>query len=268
MWLVIGGRSFALGSFFILMTNYNATSPALAPLLVIIPAWNEEETVASVVSEARRACGCDVVVIDDASTDDTVARARGAGAIVLPLRLQLKSWGATQAGLRYALKYGYRTVITMDADGQHEAASLPALLEPLGDGRADVVIGAYPERGSRARKITWTFFRKFTGLSHEDLTSGLRAYNREAITVLAAHAATLLEYQDLGVLLLLRRAGLRIKEVPVTMNLRETGKSRIFHSWFQVFFYLLHTGILCLAKIGRSARCEKLVSPPAPPRRG
>jgi hypothetical protein len=81
-----------------------------------------------------------------------------------------------------------------------------------------------------------------------DLTSGFRLYNAEAMQVLASREATLLDYQDLGALLLVRRAGLRIVEVPVSMNLRAVGKSRIFNSWFSVAKYMAATTLLCLAR--------------------
>ena len=157
-----------------------------------------------------------MVVIDDCSSDATATIARAAGATVLPLTLQLGAWGAIQTGLRYALRHGYRTAITLDADGQHEPECISELVEPLADRRADVVIGAFPERASRARRIAWSYFRWLTGLKLEDITSGFRAYNHTAMTVLAAPEASLLDYQDVGVLLILRRKGLRTVEVPVS----------------------------------------------------
>jgi len=117
-------------------------------------------------------------VIDDASTDETQKVARAAGATVLPLPFSLGAWGAIQTGLRYASKHGFNTALTMDADGQHEADSIQALLAPLASQQCDVVVGAYPQRGSLLRRIAWTFFRKVSGIALEDLTSGLRAYNR------------------------------------------------------------------------------------------
>jgi len=218
-------------------------------ITAIIPARNEEETVGLVVSEVKKLLGCDVIVIDDASTDATAAAAGQAGAKVLSLTLQLGAWGATQAGIRYALKAGYNIAVTLDSDGQHLASSIPLLLAPIEDGRADVVIGAYPQRGSRSRQIAWSFFRLLTGLKHEDLTSGLRAYNRPAIAALATRAATLLDYQDLGVLLLLRKSAFIILEVPVVMHPRAAGKSRVFKSWLAVLGYLLQTVVLCLSKL-------------------
>jgi hypothetical protein len=105
-------------------------------------------------------------------------------------------------------------------DGQHEPASIGDLLQILAANQTDVVIGAFPERASRARRIAWSYFRLLTGIRLEDITSGFRAYNHAAITVLASREASLLDYQDVGVLLILFRKGLRIAEAPVSMQPR------------------------------------------------
>ena len=219
------------------------------PLVILIPAKNEVNTVGRVIAEIK-ACVTDVtvVVIDDASQDDTATTAQAAGAQVLSLPFSLGAWGAIQTGLRYALKRGFNTAITVDADGQHEAESIPILLKPLVSQQCDVVIGAYPQRGSWLRQTAWALFRSLSGIPLIDLTSGLRVYNRTAMTLLAAPAATLLDYQDMGVLMLLHKAGLRIQEIPILMYPRMNGHSRIFNSWWAVSRYMLHTAILCLAK--------------------
>ena len=222
-------------------------------LIALIPAYNEEATVGTIVAQVRQLWRCPVVVIDDCSTDATIAVARAAGAIVLPLTLQLGAWGAMQTGLRYALRHGYRTAITLDADGQHEPGDIGTLLKPLANGRADVSIGAFPERASRARRLAWSYFRWLTGLELEDITSGFRAYNHAAMHILATGEASLLDYQDVGVLLILRRRGLRIVEVPVSMQPRTLGASRVFRSWWVVGKYMLQTSLLCLARIGYNA---------------
>jgi len=134
----------------------------------------------------------------------------------------------------------------MDADCQHEVHQIPALL--AASTQADVVIGAHTERASRLRQVAWHWFRVVAGFELRDLTSGFRLYNRHAMAILASDEATLLDYQDVGVLLLLRKAGLRIAEVPVSMNLRQVGKSRIFYSWFSVGRYMVTTTLLCLAR--------------------
>lgn len=218
-------------------------------LAVLIPAWNEEATVADVVSKIGEVGLYDVIVIDDASTDQTADRAAAAGARVLSLPVNLGAWGATQTGIRFALKKGYRQVITMDADGQHLSSAIPYLLAPITAGNADMVIGSCIERGSHARKIAWRFFRGMTGLEIEDLTSGFRAYNLPAMKILASKEATLLEYQDIGVLLLLMHSGLIIQEMKVPMGFRLSGSSKIFSSWFKVAEYLLLNLILCTSHL-------------------
>lgn len=226
------------------------------PIIILIPAKNEVNTVGQIVHEVRNQITATIMVIDDASHDDTAKVARAAGAKVLPLPFSLGAWGAIQTGLRYASKHGYHTAITMDADGQHEAKSISTLLVPLINQQCDVVIGAYPQRGSLLRRIAWAFFRQLSGIQLEDLTSGLRAYNRPAINLLASNAAALLDYQDMGVLLLLYKAGLRVIETPILMYPRLEGHSRIFSSWWTVSRYMLNTGILCLAKFKSSKRIK------------
>lgn len=238
-----------------LMENQR-TQPSLSlpQCVVIIPAHNESQDIAFVIGEIKKHSNFTVVVIDDASTDDTIIKARKAGAIVVPLAIQLGAWGATQTGIRYALKHDYAYAITMDADGQHLAESLPALIQPIINQEADVTIGACTQRGSTLRKIAWTLMRSFSGLRLEDLTSGFRVYDRRAIRRLAAWQATLLEYQDVGVLAMLKSSGIRIKDVEVKMLPRRHGKSRIFYSWTSVFYYMAYTLLLGFTKRGVTHR--------------
>ncbi len=228
------------------------TSPGLClpRCIVIIPAHNEAQDIGFVISEINKYSNFPVVVVDDASTDDTIIKAREAGAVVVPLAVQLGAWGATQTGLRYALKYDYNYAVTMDADGQHQADSLPKLLKPIIDKDADVTIGTCTRRGSRLRKIAWTLMKRVSGLRLEDLTSGFRVYDRRAIRRLAAWQATLLEYQDVGVLAMLQASGMRIKDVEVSMLPRRHGMSRVFHSWASVIYYMSYTLLLSFTKRG------------------
>ncbi|MEP0201372.1 MAG: glycosyltransferase family 2 protein [Halioglobus sp.] len=216
--------------------------------VILIPAFNEEDVIADVLGEIKAACDFPVIVIDDASTDNTIEIAEQVGATVISLPAQLGAWGATQTGLRYALRNGYETVITMDADGQHEAASLAAILQPVTTGAADVVIGACTQRGSGLRQVAWIMMKQTSGLRLEDITSGFRVYNRKAIRQLAGWRATLLDYQDIGVLLLLQSKGLKIVDVKVPMQPRRNGKSRVFHSWVMVVYYMCMTLLLGLSK--------------------
>ncbi|AUN96468.1 glycosyl transferase family 1 [Pseudazoarcus pumilus] len=215
-------------------------------LLVVIPARNEAPTLPSIVAELIEAGHPDIVVIDDHSTDGTGEAAERAGATVLRAALPLGAWGGMQAGIRHAIAHGYSSVITMDADGQHDVAAIRCLLAERD--KADVVIGAHPARASYARRIAWNWFRRISGLAVEDLTSGFRLYNATAMQLAVSEAATQLDFQDVGVLLMLRRAGLRLAEVPVPMNPRIVDRSRVFDSWWTVTRYMAATTLLCLAR--------------------
>ncbi|MBK1718863.1 glycosyltransferase family 2 protein [Thiocystis violacea] len=225
-------------------------TPENSSIAVLIPAHNEAATLGAIVRDVRCLWGHPVVVIDDCSSDATAEVALAAGATLLPLPLRLGAWGAIQTGLRYARRQGYRLAITLDADGQHEPAYLGALVAPVRDGQANVVIGAFPARASPARRIAWRYFRWLTGLDLEDITSGFRAYDQAAMRLLASSEATLLDYQDVGVLLTLHRHGLRVIEVPAPMQPRAQGVSRVFKSWWSVGNYMLQTSVLCLARVG------------------
>jgi glycosyltransferase involved in cell wall biosynthesis len=217
-----------------------------AECLVIIPAKNEEKTISSVL-KAITEKGFKVIVIDDASTDNTKIIAKNSGAIVIPLSLNIGAWNATQAGVRYALKNNYNFCITMDADGQHSAATLDKLL--LAADHHDVVIASCLQRGTLGRRIAWSFFKKIAGFNVSDLTSGFRIYNKQAMKVIASRQATLLEYQDVGVLMLLTQKQFSMVEIETKMSSRMEGKSRIFGSWLQVFYYMLYTSLLSISKV-------------------
>ncbi len=229
------------------------STPARRPALAVIPARNEAATVAEVVRGVLAQNCCDVLVISDASSDATIAEARAAGATVIDLPLNLGAWGATQTGMRYAQRNRYEIVVTLDADGQHHPETLPSLLDALSDD-VHVVIGTYAPRLSFAKRVAASYFRVLTGLRLHDFTSGLRAYDRRAVRALASREASLLDYQDMGVLMLLNEKGFAMREVPVVMSPRRAGMSRVFASWFVVARYMLHTTVLCFARLDVRAR--------------
>lgn len=202
----------------------------------------------AVVQSARAALHCDVLVVNDASSDDTSACARAAGARVLDMAWQLGAWGAVQTGLRYARRRGYRRVITMDGDGQHHSDALPALLDAIDQHAAHVLIGSCERRLSLPKRLAWWYFHVLTGISVRDFTSGLRAYDHHALRILASPSASLLDYQDIGVLMLLKSHGLRICELPTQMSPRRVGSSRVFSSWLTVAHYMIATTVLCIAR--------------------
>jgi glycosyltransferase involved in cell wall biosynthesis len=225
-----------------------------ARLLAVIPARNEASTVGDIVRGVIASTGADIVVVSDASEDDTAALARAAGAVVIELPCRLGAWGAAQTGMRYARRNGYNFVLTLDADGQHHPRELPALLAEQRRTQANVVIGTYAERLSLAKRLAWRYFHLLTGIGVQDFTSGLRVYDRRAVRALASGQASLLDYQDLGVLMLLRKKGLTLHEMPTVMSPRHQGGSRVFSSWLMVARYMMHTTVLCFAQLGASRR--------------
>ena len=239
-------------------------TPLLDPrrCLVVIPARDEAPTIGQVVTGARRVLGAPVLVVDDASRDDTAAVARAAGARVLTLPLGLGAWGATQTGIRYAARHGCAGVVTLDADGQHLPETLPALFAAHARADADVVIGTCVERLSRAKRVAWRYLRALTRLPLHDFTSGLRLYGPRAVDLLASPAASLLDYQDVGVLILLARSGYSLVETPVPMQPRRTGHSRVFASWPVVARYMAQTTVLCLARFEAAPVHVPKASPP------
>jgi glycosyltransferase involved in cell wall biosynthesis len=216
--------------------------------VVVIPAKNEAATVGDVVRGVLRRGRWEALVVDDASSDGTAREANEGGAGVVSLPFPLGAWGAAQTGLRYALDSGYRCAITMDADGQHLAESLERVSAPVLEGVSDVAIGVCPERASPARRLAWSLFRIITGLQVQDVTSGLRAYSERAIRLVTSDRTAMLSYQDIGLLLLLRDAGLSTSEVKVRMNCRRSGRSRVYDSWVTVAAYLMETLILSAGK--------------------
>ena len=242
----IASSARALQIEYLLVQGLNPIVPRAKDLLVVIPARNEAATIGMLLRDLRAAGYADVLVVDDMSDDGTGDIARAAGAKVLRPVLGMGAWIGMQTGIRYGRREGFKRVVTMDADGQHEVDELPALLQA--SERADVVIGSCPQRVSPLRRIAWGWFQALTGLVVTDLTSGFRCYRGAALDVLASREGTMFDYQDVGTLLLLRQAGMRIEEVPVKMNERLAGKSRVFGSWMSVMRYMAVTTLLCLSR--------------------
>jgi glycosyltransferase involved in cell wall biosynthesis len=205
-----------------------ATVPA--ELLVILPALNEQDSVARVVREVRAAQpNATVLVVDDGSTDATAERAGRAGAMVMRLPFNLGVGGAMRAGYRYAHQRGFSAVVQVDADGQHDAAEIAHLLA-VSD--ADVVIGSrfagrgeYAVRGPRrwAMRLLSAGLTSIVGTSVTDPTSGFRLVHRRAIALFAQHYPEEYLGDTVEALVVAHRSGLRIRQVPVAMRPRESG---------------------------------------------
>ena len=204
--------------------------------VAVVPARNEEDAVGRVVEELRAFDSeLDVVVIDDASEDETAERAVAAGAAVVRLPFNLGIGGAVQTGFKYALEHGYDIVIRLDGDGQHDPQQIPNLLAPLARDEADVIVGSrfaagageYRAPFARRAGIRW-FAHVVSLLTRQkltDTTSGFQAVNERAIRLFAADYPH--DYPEVEAAVMVVRHRLRILEVPATMRGRETGRSSI-----------------------------------------
>lgn len=212
-------------------------------VLIVIPAYNEESAIAQVVQTVRSA-GYDYVVVNDGSTDGTLAVCRAQGINVLDLPQNLGIGGAVQAGHLYALENGYDVDIQVDGDGQHDISCVPALLERISDG-ADLVVGSrfiepiegFKSTAARRAGIRWLSgcIRLVTGLTVNDVTSGFRASGRAAIELFARRYPV--DYPEPESLVMVHNAGLRIDEVPVVMHERQGGVSSI-HAFSAVYYMI------------------------------
>ncbi len=215
-------------------------------LLVIIPAYNEEDAIAGVLEAVRKAVpGVPVLVIDDCSADGTFARARACGARVLPLPHHLGLGGCVQAGYRLAYELGYDYVIRVDGDGQHDPADIPRLFETLRESGCEMVIGSrfVEENGngtSLVRSLGIRFFRlvlrPILGKPVHDPTSGFVGVNRSALQVFSRSFP--LEYPEIEALVVLQRKAFRFVETPCKMRPRTTGRSSI--TALRSIYYILH----------------------------
>jgi glycosyltransferase involved in cell wall biosynthesis len=204
-------------------------------VLVIIPAYNEAESLERVVEAVRASVpGADVAVVNDGSRDGTGALVDRLGVIALHLPHNLGTGAAEQTGFRYAVRFGYPTVVRSDADGQHHPAEIAGLVAALEGGDADVVIGSrfLEDRGyvtPRWRRLGIRVLAGAIGLvcrrRFTDPTSGFRAFGPRAVRL----AATLYpaDYPEAESIVLFVRSGLRVREVPVTMRPRGGGHSSI-----------------------------------------
>jgi len=135
----------------------------MTPPLIVIPAHNECATIERVIIDLREYGFDNILVVDDASTDNTLELAKNCGVIVMSMPFNVGAWKATQAGLRYAKEKGVEYAITFDADGQHLASELKKLVEHQQRINDDIIIGSCISRGTLARHIAWKLFRKLSG---------------------------------------------------------------------------------------------------------
>jgi glycosyltransferase involved in cell wall biosynthesis len=208
-------------------------------ILIIIPAFNEAETVARLLEEIQTAFPqADRVVINDGSRDRTEESALKAGTLVASLPFNLGIGGAVQTGFQIAHDGGYDVAIQVDSDGQHDPAYIRDLVKPILEGQLDLCIGSRflksPPGGFQstpARRTGIRFFCRLlellTGLYLTDPTSGFRATSKKLIKVFSDFYPV--DFPEPEAIKIAKRHGAKIGEIPVRMRERQGGRSSIRH---------------------------------------
>ncbi len=234
--------------------------------LVVIPAYNEEQSLPAVLKElAEQTPEYDVLVVSDGSVDRTADIARANGAHVAELPFNLGIGGALRTGFAFAVRNGYDQAVQFDADGQHDPLAVAAILGPLADG-ADMVIGSrfaeggavtYEVSGIRRRtmKLLQRLVHRLVGQEFTDTSSGFRAFSRGMLEFFAVTYPV--EYMDsVEALVLACNAGFKVCEVPVNMRGR-TGGAPSNRRLRLVYYYVRLLVVLVVSTTTRKERARR-----------
>jgi glycosyltransferase involved in cell wall biosynthesis len=227
--------------------------------IAIIPAFNEEKNIEKVILSIKQwQPDFDIVVINDGSVDLTSSVARQTKqAVVIDLPANIGIGGAVQTGFIYSRRKDYDLAVQIDGDGQHDAAEIEKLIEPILTQKADMVIGSRFLSQSKYKGTTWRrlgikIFALlnliFLGEKITDSTSGFRAFNRRAIEILSQDYPD--DFPEPETIFFLKKKGLKVMEVPVSMNFRQAGRSSLtlFKSVYYMIKVTLAISILMLRK--------------------
>ncbi|HHV28753.1 glycosyltransferase family 2 protein [Acetivibrio mesophilus] len=228
-------------------------------ILVIIPAYNEEATIKSVIRRINlKMPQADILVVNDGSKDNTSLEARRSGAKVIDLPYNLGIGGAMQTGYIYAKENNYDIAVQVDGDGQHDPSYIKDLIKPILNDDADVVVGSRyisksNYRSSVLRRIGMIFFSflvsTLTNQKFKDTTSGFRAVNKDVINYFSGRYPV--DYPEVDVLVRLKKRNFRITELPVEMHERQGGKSSI--TTLRSLYYMLKVSLALIIGTLRSS---------------
>jgi len=233
----------------------------MSDTIIIIPAYNEENGIGQVIRDIRKANpDIEVLVINDGSVDKTAEAADAAGAIVLNHNFNMGYGVTIQTGYKFAYEKGYRYLVQIDGDGQHDPSFIGQLLEPVRNGDVDFAIGSRflwfdSYRPSFSRRLGILFFRKLVtviiGREITDPTSGYQAFNRDVMKFFFFFFFPY-DYPDADMLITLNLAGFRIREIPVRMYANPTGKT--MHSGAKPLYYMVKMILSILVTLLRNRK--------------
>lgn len=214
-------------------------------ITVVIPAYNEAENLNELLARIPdKISGSDVgvLVVDDGSEDDTIKVAQKYNHLVVSNRINRGQGAASRLGYDILIKYDVAVGVTMDADNQHRPEDMEKLVAPILDNKFDLVIGSRilgsQEKISRFRNtgifLLTRIINYITGMKITDCSSGYKAFNIQKIKNLQL---TEDQFQAAEVLIEARKKGLRIGEVPITINRRKHGRSKKGTDWSYGFYF-------------------------------
>lgn len=186
---------------------------------------------------------CEILVLNDGSTDRTAILARGTGCLVMDLPIHFGYGNTLQTGYKYALQNDYEYVIQVDGDGQHDPGSIEVIFKELIKAECDIIIGSRFFNNNYKtpflRKLGMRLFAKMAGMitneAFSDPTSGFRGFNKKAIKLYCKDLYPS-DFPDVDLIIMSTRCGLKIKEVPV--NMRPASGRKSMHSGLRPVYYV------------------------------
>lgn len=242
-------------------------------VLIIIPAYNEEQNIQSVLDQLSTPdiqAISDILVINDASSDGTNRVVQRKGVTMISNIFNLGYGSAIQMGYKYAIRRKYKYVIQMDADGQHDTCNIQKLYEKLTtpdeNGQyPDIVLGSRFMEGSSffpvsgAKKFAFALFRLmikfFTGRKISDPTTGLQGLSNRAVLYYSKFGRFDDKYPDANMIVLMLLIGYNLTEIPAVMHARTSGES--MHSGLKPIVYMVRMFMSILGVVFRIKVLQK-----------
>jgi len=198
-------------------------------VIAVIPAYNEERFIASVVLRTRPLVAR-VIVVDDGSSDNTANLATAVGALVLRQKSNQGKAAALTRGFQEALKLGADIVVCLDADAQHDPEDIPQVIEPISDAKADVVIGSrflsisskIPRWRQVGQHTLTSLTNLLSGTKVTDSQSGFRAFSADAVNKLDFRSSGLSVESEMQ--FLFEQSGVRVTEAPISVSYKDGNK--------------------------------------------
>lgn len=193
-------------------------------ITVVIPAFNEEKRLGSVLTDLKKHKIKEIIVVDDGSDDNTILVAQKEKVTIIPHPVNLGQGAAIQTGLEYAKRIGSEITVTFDADGQFVASEVPRMIKPILQKKVDIVLGSrflgkavnIPLTRKFILKLGIIFTWLFSGIKLTDTHNGFRAFSRKALSLInikqngMAHASEIIHQ--------IKRYRLKYCEIPVTVK--------------------------------------------------